>query len=514
MARNALIPRPEYEADVAKLTRLYEQAFQNLRRELMNTPVDSMSKTQLDAAVRDMASITKRLNIDTASWAKNYIPKAARDGVATARASIGLAPSFATARGSTSFSGLNKRMTEAVMGDLQNDLLQVTQNVDRRVRQAVRSATAEVMRTNMAQGKNGLRTNKAALMNDLRNRLGNTLDTGIIDAAGRRWNPNTYVDMVVRTKMMEANTQGTINEALERGVLYGRVSVHHASDACSKWEGKILKLVPDAPGDFPTVDEARASREIFHPRCGHLVLPERNPPELDELTPEPAVEQTPEPQQPGFIPAKNFDEATAYARDVLGIENPDFSHLSLDTANKTNKMIGELRNTYSASNVRIRTVQTTKDLYRSCGYTRTPANVLGCAAAKKQAIGFTERYFGRNVKAGDSPELVAMSNKRTGWWTTGDPMHVIAHELGHSLYGTALTKLKPLEFNAATSGFDAVRKAASGVGSDVYADLLSKYGMTNYDEFAAEAFAEYTLSEKPREHARKFGEWLKEILNR
>lgn len=283
MARGKYIPRPVYDDWVASLTEKYEQAFKALRRELMAAPVDSMQKAQLEAAIEDMVEITQRLNIETAEWAKTYVPEAAKDGIATARASIGIATNYAAARASARFSGLNKRMVESVMADLQNDLLAVTQNVERRVRTAIRTATAEVLRDNMVQGKNGLRTNRAALLNNLREKLGATLDTGIVDAAGRRWNPATYVDMVVRTKLMEAHMNGSINEALERGVMYGRVSVHHAADACSKWEGRILKLIPDAPGNFPTVDEARASREVFHPRCGHAVLPERNPPELESI---------------------------------------------------------------------------------------------------------------------------------------------------------------------------------------------------------------------------------------
>lgn len=281
MPTGKFIPRPSYDEDVNSLTRKYAKALRDLRRELLSLPLDdTFQRKQIEAALKDMAAITKQLNLDTAAWVKAYMPKAARDGVAVALTSMGVATSYGAAVAEASFNGLNKTMVQSVMADLQSDLLAVTQNVDRRVRNAVRTTTADVMRTNMTKGINGLRTNRREILSGLRKKLGDSLDTGIIDAAGRRWNPETYVDMVTRTKMMEANTAGAVNEALARGVLYGRISRHNATDACGKWEDKIVKLVADAPGDLPTLDEARATREVFHPRCGHIVLPERNPPEL------------------------------------------------------------------------------------------------------------------------------------------------------------------------------------------------------------------------------------------
>lgn len=278
MSVGKFIPRPSYDDDVSSLTRKYAKALRDLRRELLSLPIDdTFHRGQIDAALKDMAAITKRLNVETAAWVKEYIPKAARDGVAVALTSLGVASSYGAAVAKASFNGLNKTMVQAVMADLQSDLLAVTQNVDRRVRNAVRTTTADVMRSNMTKGINGLRTNRREIIAGLRKKLGDSLDTGIVDAAGRKWNPETYADMVVRTKMMEANTAGAVNEALDRGVLYARISRHNASDPCSKWEDRIVKLDPDAQGDFPTLDEARATREVFHPRCGHIILPERNP---------------------------------------------------------------------------------------------------------------------------------------------------------------------------------------------------------------------------------------------
>jgi len=84
------------------------------------------------------------------------------------------------------------------------------------------------------------------------------------------------VDMVSRTKMMRMTMDATINEAVDREAYYGVISSHGARDACRNWEGKIVKLVADAPGDYPYYGNL-PTREIFHPRCSHVISPVRRP---------------------------------------------------------------------------------------------------------------------------------------------------------------------------------------------------------------------------------------------
>ncbi|MDT2262168.1 hypothetical protein P7H06_25470 [Paenibacillus larvae] len=59
--------------------------------------------------------------------------------------------------------------------------------------------------------------------------------------------------------------------ALERDVQYAIISRHGATDSCSNWEGKIIKLTAEAPGPYPTYDQLRATKEIFHPHCSTLL---------------------------------------------------------------------------------------------------------------------------------------------------------------------------------------------------------------------------------------------------
>lgn len=271
------IPEPRYNYDAEKLAEQYKKAVEKIMNDLKNSDPKGYSKAFQAAQLKEISDILSELNDESAKWVEEHIPEAAREGTAVTLYAAGIVGSIEEARKIVKFSTLNERMVASVIADTQQDLLAVTQNVEKRVRNAIRSTSADVMRRNMAAGINGTRTNRRDILTDLRSQLGSALDTGIVDAAGRRWKPHVYVNMLVQTKMMYAHTESTMNEALERGIQYATISSHGATDACRQWEGKVVKLVPDAPGSYPTVAAAKASRQIFHPNCKHLIVPIRNP---------------------------------------------------------------------------------------------------------------------------------------------------------------------------------------------------------------------------------------------
>ncbi|MNP64630.1 hypothetical protein D3C76_1601420 [compost metagenome] len=80
--------------------------------------------------------------------------------------------------------------------------------------------------------------------------------------------------------MAEARRESAINEAISRRAYYGVISRHGATDACANWEGKIVKLVREADGEYAFIGDI-TRRELFHPCCKHLVTPLRDPALLD-----------------------------------------------------------------------------------------------------------------------------------------------------------------------------------------------------------------------------------------
>lgn len=266
------IPNPKYDYNTDKLVAAYQKAIASIYATLDRIDISNMTRANTAAMLTEVSAVLASLNEEAAAWVAENIPLAARDGVLSSLIALDVNDATKVA----AFNKLNREMVAAVVADTQSDLLAVTQNIDRRVRTVVRQVTAESMRANMTRGINGRKTISRDILDGLKKKLGDSVNTGIIDSAGRRWRPEIYTDMIVRTKTMQAHKEASINEAIGRGALYGVISRHGATDACRHWEGKIVKLVVDAPGDYPYIGDIPRN-EIFHPCCKHVVTPLRAP---------------------------------------------------------------------------------------------------------------------------------------------------------------------------------------------------------------------------------------------
>lgn len=260
------------DKEIEKLVSAYQKAVKAILAELDRLDIAYLSRANSAAALVEVTKILTELNAESAQWVADNVPVAAREGVLTTLVALDVKD----AEKITKFSRINREMVAATVADTQADLLAVTKNVERRVRTAVRRVTAESMRANLAKGVNGRKTISRDILEGLRKKLGDSVNSGIIDAAGRRWKPEVYVEMVTRTKLAETHREATMNEALSRGALYGRISKHGATDACANYEGTIIKLTPDAPGNYRYIGDL-PRREIFHPRCRHTITPVRDP---------------------------------------------------------------------------------------------------------------------------------------------------------------------------------------------------------------------------------------------
>lgn len=267
-------PGPNYNYDVEEVVKAYEKAIDAILRELERIDLTNFQRANALATLKSISEILAELNAEADKLAQIKVEKAATDGIIRALIAMEVASSVAEAEKIAAFNRLNKEMVAAAVADTQADLLAVTQNVEKKVRAAVRQATAEAMRNNLPRGINASDPIRRAILADLRKTLGDSVNTGIIDAAGRRWKPTTYVDVLVRTKMMQAHKEATINEAVPRGAVYGIISKHGAKDACRNYEGKIVKLDRSADGNYPYIYDL-PKREIFHPYCKHVVSPFR-----------------------------------------------------------------------------------------------------------------------------------------------------------------------------------------------------------------------------------------------
>ena len=270
-------PQPNYDYDVKRVVKAYEQALKDVQRELNDLFITDFERAQIVAVEKNIRNILSDIAKYSDDWASVSVTKSAHEGVASTIYTLGLTETFEEAWKIVKFSAVNKRLVAAAIADTQSDLLAITQNIERQAKLAIRKATAEAMRYKITRGINATQD----LSREIRQRIVQATDVAIIDARGNRWKVGQYADVVARTNMMNAHREASINEALSEGSYYGRISRHGATDACRQYEGKIVKLVADADGPYPYIGDIPRSK-LFHPACKHLVTPLRDPSKYNE----------------------------------------------------------------------------------------------------------------------------------------------------------------------------------------------------------------------------------------
>lgn len=95
----------------------------------------------------------------------------------------------------------------------------------------------------------------------------------LYDGKGRKWDIESYAELVARTEMMNSYNQGVTNQLLQRkhDLAYVTSYMSCQCDICKSWEGKVLSLTGETTG-YPTLDDAYADG-LFHPNCKHTLRP-------------------------------------------------------------------------------------------------------------------------------------------------------------------------------------------------------------------------------------------------
>lgn len=200
-----------------------------------------------------------------------------------------------------------------------------------------------------------------------------------------------------------------------------------------------------------------------------------------------------------FVPAKTLAEAEEFALNELNIA-ANYQKYNLDVANAVNETVVQMRDTFGSDCF--------KDGLHGIGTFPKGHSTRNAGAFvwhKSTEIG---DLWLRNVSPKNALEKlksVAEGQFQMGFWSTGEAMHTIRHELGHALARSAIQRnVQGTMFDEVTALKDAIQAEvfkAKG-GTAMYPQYLSKYAFTNTAEFIAESVAEY-FSESPRETSTK-----------
>lgn len=253
------------EGKIQDLISIYKDTY----KKLVSTIVDSTDAGKIQKA-RVMIRINRdlaQLGVDVDKWVKSEIPQYYLDG-----ANVAIQDLQKLGVDLTKTSGLapiNREAIKALTDEVSLAFAEGIKGIGRNVARVLSDAQKQQINQILAQGKltgDSRQMIAAAVEKRLR-------DEGLsvlVDTGGRRWEFDTYADMLVRTKAVEARNQGLTNRMLQNGYDLVQVSDHNSDHpACADWEGEILSLTGETPG-YDTVSDAEASG-LFHPNCEHAI---------------------------------------------------------------------------------------------------------------------------------------------------------------------------------------------------------------------------------------------------
>lgn len=271
---------PSYEKNVGRLVSIYRSALLRLQKQLGEVSPHTLTQAGMYALIHSLQAELRKVDNDAVDWVRENITLSMQDGIEDSLLALDLAKTREEAKQIALFNQANVLLLTKAIEDTYEDVLGVTRQMNKHVIKEIRKISAEVIREGMTMSNNStvMSEEMAKKIKDMQKRLKDSVDVAIVDRGGRKWEVEHYTDMLARTKMTQLHDEACKNEAVDRGAYYGTVSFNASTkDACRYHQGRIVKLIPEAEGNYPTVDQLKMSGQIFHPNCKHFVMPLRDP---------------------------------------------------------------------------------------------------------------------------------------------------------------------------------------------------------------------------------------------
>ena len=156
---------------------------------------------------------------------------------------------------------------ELMMQDAFSHVAGATNNMFKSDVSFLREASATVFREASVTGK----TRKKVSGELLGRLMARPEQFRFIDAKGRVWNNETYVEMLGRTVLLNAGRQTYFDTCIDNGKDVVRVTVSgDPCPNCAVWENRLLSITGQTQG-LPTVQEAQQAG-LLHPNCTHSFI--------------------------------------------------------------------------------------------------------------------------------------------------------------------------------------------------------------------------------------------------
>lgn len=260
------------EKKVEDLQRTYKLAQKSLRKKLENIDLSDFQKVRTEALLSQVNREIAALDQSVRKWSKKNMKFAYNGGIEEAEDRL-------RKMGVTRFVNYDARIhrsaVNTLIDDVTLDFLAANQAMKAEISRYIRSTQQRLLEDReisrlLAQGLIEGETRRdisRTLTTEFRKRM---KEERFMTINGRHYRPEAYSRLVTRTRFIEAQSQASVNTALQYGVDLVQVSVHHhpQEDPCSPFQGKIFSI-SGADSDFPPLTD----RPPYHPNCKHVLLP-------------------------------------------------------------------------------------------------------------------------------------------------------------------------------------------------------------------------------------------------
>ena len=249
------------DAEIERLVKFYEQAEREILDRINRALLRANKTEYLVQMKRNIEAILEQLREGNRTWCSEAIPRVYSVGMNTADAML----RETGASVMTGFGAIHQQAAQVLAENAFQRFEDVAQVIGRQVNDIYRELALENVRGSVVGYDTWKQTAKR-----FREQLAERGVTGFKDRSGRMWRMTTYSEMVARTTIQEAHTQGTLNRLSEQGHDLIIVSRHRSPcELCGVWEGKVLSITGKTKG-YPTFEEAKANG-LMHPNCRHVV---------------------------------------------------------------------------------------------------------------------------------------------------------------------------------------------------------------------------------------------------
>lgn len=256
---------------IRELVEIYGDAGKRILANLSSAALSDFQRARLGHLQSQVESIARALDVTAADFAERVMPDAYRVGANIAEKQLALmglrhSPNLGT--------GIHLETVQVIAETMSLDLIQANASIVTNVGRALRATKQTVLeeRTINQQIVQGIiegeprRITSKRITDQLIAELG---EGKLVTAGSRHFTPESYAELVARTRTREAVTQGSINSAAEAGMDLFQVSVHDNPCAtCMPFQGRVFSRSGTNP-NFPPL----ADMPPYHPRCRHVVIP-------------------------------------------------------------------------------------------------------------------------------------------------------------------------------------------------------------------------------------------------